>query len=388
MIARTKVNYSFRDILSAFFVPEKGTVHRDILRGLLSEMFDTVNIHLAPSGRGALLAILRNLPHKVVIVPAYTCKAVVEAVLLAGKRLRHVEVEDDGFNLDAAQLEPMLNSDCVVIATHQFGICCDIDRIRVLCQTSGAYLIEDVAAAFGSRFEGKLTGTFGDAAFFSFDSTKFINVPLKAGFFIIKDPLLFSAVRLSCETFFRSMTFTQKLLLLAKATFMLIIEHPFLYRIFHTFFFDLRGRYTMDGPDLKPTLGPSMVQSFAEWQAMIAGRQLRSLHALIQRRQFMYESYRTKLAGCKSFSLPPIDHAGEWACARFPIRVHGDKIAFYREACKRGVDMAFSFTFIDCPPELLRSKALASSVLDLPFYGKLSDVDLNKTVAVLKDIDK
>ena len=39
-----------------------------------------------------------------VVVPTYTCKAVAEAALLAGKEVLYAEVEPDGFNMTAEAL--------------------------------------------------------------------------------------------------------------------------------------------------------------------------------------------------------------------------------------------------------------------------------------------
>lgn len=48
-------------------------------------------------------------------------------------------------------------------------------------------MIEDCAASLGTVYNGKLTGLFGNYAFFSFDSTKLVTVPSKGGFIIAAD---------------------------------------------------------------------------------------------------------------------------------------------------------------------------------------------------------
>ncbi len=47
----------------------------------------------------------------------------------------------------------------------------------------------------GTRIQGRLAGNFGDAAFFSFDSTKLINVPLKAGFVTVQSAEWFAELQ-------------------------------------------------------------------------------------------------------------------------------------------------------------------------------------------------
>ena len=86
--------------------------------------------------------------------------------------------------------------------------------------------------------------------------------------------------------------------------------------------------------------------------------------------------------------MPPADSNGEWALIRFPIRIHRDKLNFYRKATQLGVDFAFSFTFIESPFDFILSHKLAASVLDIPFYNRLTDKEVKKVVSVLCDIDK
>jgi dTDP-4-amino-4,6-dideoxygalactose transaminase len=122
---------------------------------------------------------------------------------------------------------------------------------------------------------------------------------------------------------------------------------------------------------------------------------VKSLDALIQQRQRQYAQYHQALAGIRDLHLPAVDHQNAWACIRFPMRVCGDKLAYYQKAAQCGVDFAFSFTYIPATSRLLDSslenrypqaQALADSVLDLPFYAKLSDAELMKVVSVLRQL--
>jgi dTDP-4-amino-4,6-dideoxygalactose transaminase len=124
-----------------------------------------------------------------------------------------------------------------------------------------------------------------------------------------------------------------------------------------------------------------------EWQAGLLLPQIDRLDALIAKRRRLYAEYLRRLQGVTSFALPDIDANNEWAPIRFPIRVHRDKLDFYRRATERGIDFAFSFTFIASPSDFVRSHGLAASILDIPFYDRLTDEELQKVVAVLRDLD-
>jgi dTDP-4-amino-4,6-dideoxygalactose transaminase len=85
-------------------------------------------------------------------------------------------------------LDKILDSDTIVIATHQYGNPCAIKEIQSLCARVGAVLIEDCAGSLGTTVDGVLTGLYGDYAFFSFDSTKLLTIPSKGGCILAKNP--------------------------------------------------------------------------------------------------------------------------------------------------------------------------------------------------------
>jgi len=79
VIPRTKVNYRLLDLVAAIFIRERGYELRKHLVSRLSELFSTPHILLTASGRSALYVVLSCLPQQKLLIPAYTCKAVVEA---------------------------------------------------------------------------------------------------------------------------------------------------------------------------------------------------------------------------------------------------------------------------------------------------------------------
>ncbi len=388
MIPRTKVNYSLRQLLRALSIPEGSGEHRDRLISLLRSYTGNHNVFLTPSGRAGLYFILKAIDKPRIIIPAYTCNAVVEACLLAGKTVHRVEIESGGFNISVAGLEKTVGSDSAVVATHQFGIPCEIVRIAALCKERGALLVEDAAASLGTRVGGTLTGNFGDVSFFSFDSTKLINVPLKGGFVAVRDGDLFSRILNISRSELEPMPAAHKIRLIAQAIVLLTIENHALYRAFHWMMFQAPGKYTAETEDVAQARTPFYRYDMADWQAYIAAQQMKRIDEIVGVRQARYADYRRRLQGCYGFDLPPEDRAMEWACIRFPIRTRGDKFDFYKKAARKGIDFAFSFTFIACPREFRFAHDLASRLLDLPYYHKLTDAELDRVVEVLKSLHR
>lgn len=72
-------------------------------------------------------------------------------------------------NVDASLLEAALSPRTkAVMLAHTLGNTFDVDAVKAFCDAHGLWLIEDNCDALGSRYNGRLTGTFGDLATSSF----------------------------------------------------------------------------------------------------------------------------------------------------------------------------------------------------------------------------
>jgi dTDP-4-amino-4,6-dideoxygalactose transaminase len=160
----------------------------DLLRGLfcrsaapfaeaLERRLDVRHAGLVGSGSGAFHLILKVLAarsgRREVIVPAYTAPVVILPVRQAGLRPVAVDVSLETFNMDPASACRLMGPDTLaVMPAHMFGMPCELSEIAEAAKTAGAALIEDAAAAFGSKLDGKPVGTIGDAGFHSFQRGK------------------------------------------------------------------------------------------------------------------------------------------------------------------------------------------------------------------------
>ena len=390
MIPRTKVNYGLGDLLAAAFVSEGRSRRREALTAKIAGLFGVADdqVILTPSGRGALFILFSCLPQRRAVVPAYTCKAVVEAAILAGKELDFVEVEADGFNLDPGDMAGKLNPDSLILLTHQFGLPCAVENLLAQAEEAGAVVIEDAAAAMGSRLKGRLVGTFGRAAAFSFDSTKLLHTPLKGGFILASDRELGERCRRFADACLKPMPWHRKWRLLALGLALTLLAENRLYRLFHKLKFEWPGRYTDESLSPPPRLGPFYTDQLAEWQAAILQPQMETMENIIVRRREIYAQLLDRLAPARSFQLPPPDKDQEWAPIRFPLRLKSDKLAFYRRGVRRGLDFAFSFTFLGCPERFEKAQALARAILNPPFYHRLSNSELDQVVEILLALDR
>jgi len=173
------------------------------------------------AGRMALYAILESLDIKEgdeIIIPAFTCVVVPNAILYHGAKPIYVDIESSMFNIDVSKIESAITpSTKVLYAQHTFGVPCDIKKIREIADRHSLFVIEDAAHALGSLVDGVPVGSLADAAFFSTDHTKTISTHV-GGMAVTNDPTIAEKLRLIQQNapFLSSLT-TRKILL----TFML-----------------------------------------------------------------------------------------------------------------------------------------------------------------------
>ena len=131
------------------------------------------------SGRAGLFAILKSLDLKngdEVITQAYTTVAVPNAIIWAGAKPVYVDIDEETFNMDPKKLEEKITFRTkVIIIQHTFGMPGKIKEILEIARDKNIFIIEDCAHSLGAEYQGKKTGLFGDAAFFSFGRDKIIS---------------------------------------------------------------------------------------------------------------------------------------------------------------------------------------------------------------------
>lgn len=124
------------------------------------------------SGLDALILSLMAYeigPGAEVIVPSNTYFATALAVSRVGAQVRFVEPNVETHNLDPSRLEAAITPrTAAVIPVHLYGLPADMDPINDIARKHGIRVIEDAAQAHGAKYKGRLAGSLGDTAAFSF----------------------------------------------------------------------------------------------------------------------------------------------------------------------------------------------------------------------------
>lgn len=147
------------------------------------------------NGTDALELALRALG----VAPGQRVATVANAGMYATTAILAIGAEPVFMDIDPATLvtthaEVMRVLDAgaaAVVATHLYGQAIgDIAQIAALCAARGVPLLEDCAQSHGARVDGRCTGSFGDAAAFSFYPTKNLGALGDGGAIVTSSPAL------------------------------------------------------------------------------------------------------------------------------------------------------------------------------------------------------
>lgn len=106
-----------------------------------------------------------------VIAPSYVCRSVLNALDYCGAKVRLCDVNEHDYNISFIQARKKVTKKTkAVIVPHMYGCPAEIDKFKQL----GLFIIEDCAHSIGSQYKGKMVGSQGDLAVFSFEGTKYI----------------------------------------------------------------------------------------------------------------------------------------------------------------------------------------------------------------------
>jgi len=151
---------------------------------------DAVEIALRACGIG---------PGDAVVTVSHTAVATVAAVELAGAAPVLADIDPQTFTLSPESLEATIRAHLAlptdqqptlkaVLVVHLYGHPANLPALQAICERHGLFLIEDCAQSHGAMLHGRMTGTWGRAAAFSFYPTKNLGALGDGGAVVTNDP--------------------------------------------------------------------------------------------------------------------------------------------------------------------------------------------------------
>ncbi|MBU1669852.1 MAG: DegT/DnrJ/EryC1/StrS family aminotransferase [Actinobacteria bacterium] len=138
------------------------------------------------NGTDALYLVMRALglgPGDEVITTPFTFIATAETVAACGATPVFADIDPATFNLDPSKAaEKVTERTKALVVVHLFGQPAQMDELTALCEERGMALVEDCAQAHGASLDGRMAGSFGRAATFSFFPTKPLGAAGDGGF--------------------------------------------------------------------------------------------------------------------------------------------------------------------------------------------------------------
>jgi perosamine synthetase len=143
------------------------------------------------SGSGTLLSCLLAAgvgPGDEVIVPTCTMAATAFVALQCGAVPVFCDSDPESFTIDPADIERKITEHTrAIIPVSIFGMAPDFDAIMALADRHNLTVVEDDAQCFLGRHAGRLVGTIGHAASFSFQGSKHMTSGGDGGMVITND---------------------------------------------------------------------------------------------------------------------------------------------------------------------------------------------------------
>jgi dTDP-4-amino-4,6-dideoxygalactose transaminase len=303
-------------------------------------------------GRVALYALLRAVgvgQGDEVILPGYTCVMNVNPIKYVGARPIYVDIEPDTFNINVNLLEEKITKKTkVIIAQHTYGYPCAMDPIMDVARGHGICVIEDCCLAFGSKYKGKMVGTFGRAAYFSFQWNKPYTTGL-GGMVITSDKGLAERIEALQGSEMCPPSGREVFLLSMELALYRLFIHPRTTAFAQNVFRYLSRKGAVVGSsganEFEPVKADDFFKGASAAQARAGLRQLKKIEQNISHRTEMALLY-DRLLESKDWKGRNYDRAVmQPVMVRYPVRIK-EKEEALRQAARAGIELG---SWFECP---------------------------------------
>ena len=167
------------EVLDADFATSKGSMMTQRLEKLFAEKFGAQFAISFVNGTQNMHAVMEALGIGIgdeVIVPPLTMSSTTFAVLQCGATPIFADVCLDTFLIDPKSIaERITPRTKAIITVSLYGLMPKMDEIMEIANKNGLFVLEDNAECVMATYKGKLIGSYGHAASYSFQSSKHLT---------------------------------------------------------------------------------------------------------------------------------------------------------------------------------------------------------------------
>jgi aminotransferase EvaB len=307
------------------------------------------------NGTNAIVLGLRALgvgPGDEVVTVSNTAAPTVVAIDAVGATPVFVDVDRDTYLMDVDEVASVITERTrCLLPVHLYGQCVDMDPLQALAAKHGLPILEDCAQAHGARRHGRVAGSMGTAAAFSFYPTKVLGAYGDGGATITSDPQVDAALR--------------------------------------------RLRYYGMESQYHVVATPGYNSRLDEVQAEILRRKLTRLDAYIARRREIAARYAEAFAGTDlvtPVTAPGNDHVYYVYVVRHPrrdaiIEALKEQDIFLNISYPWPVHTQTGFAHLGYPKGSLPvTEAVADEIFSLPMFASLSDLEQERVIEAVHGV--
>jgi dTDP-4-amino-4,6-dideoxygalactose transaminase len=352
--------------------------------------------HAFWKGRVALYAILKALqigPGDEVILPAFTCVVVPNAVRFIGAMPVYADISSNSYNIDPEDVVKHITPNTrALIIQHTFGIPADLQRLLKIARDYRLAVIEDCAHALGSTYNGQPLGTFGIAAFFSSQWSKPYTTGL-GGIAVTFDAEMAERLEAILPDFSEPTSVRRNQLYLQYTLYQRLFS-PHLYWLAIGVLQRLSQYGLFVGSSSRDELNGAMPSDttwrMSTFQARAGLAQIRYLSQNLAHRHELTKIYSNHLQARSWRLATPPEHAST-IYLRYPIRV-ANKWNLLREASNNQVELGSWFESVLHPirkplerfgyqqGQCLVAERTANEVVNLPTHFRVSRAEAQRIV--------
>lgn len=155
------------------WITNRGPLVRE-LESSLCDFLSVSNVLAVTNGTIPLQIAMKALSISgEVITTPFSYVATTSSIVWEGCRPIFVDIHPKRFTIDVGKIEEAITPNTsAILATHVYGIPCDVEEIEAIATKHGLKVIYDAAHCFGVTYKGKSVFEYGDISTCSFHATK------------------------------------------------------------------------------------------------------------------------------------------------------------------------------------------------------------------------